>query len=106
MNDLPTPGLSGRMTVLTEDKRRAIYAAERYTTDLGIIEMAKWMDIPNWSFAGASESQCVDAQAGIDATEVTLLSMQAGANLNHNVGYLDFGLTCAPCSGSPPCSIA
>jgi len=54
------------------------------------------MDIPNWSFAGTSDSQCVDAQTGIDATEVTLLSMQAGANLNHDVGYLDFGLTCAP----------
>jgi len=71
-------------------------SAERYTTDLGILEMARWMDIPNWSFAGTSDSHCVDAQAGIDATQVTLLSMQAGANLNHDVGYLDFGLTCAP----------
>jgi trimethylamine--corrinoid protein Co-methyltransferase len=71
-------------------------SAERYTTDLGILEMARWMDIPNWSFAGTSDSQCVDARAGNPATEVTLLSMQAGANLNHDVGYLDFGLTCAP----------
>jgi len=71
-------------------------SAERYTTDLGIIEMAKWMDIPNWGFAGTSDSQCVDTQAGIDATEVTLLSMQAGSNLNHDIGYLGFGLTCAP----------
>jgi len=71
-------------------------SAERYTTDLGILEMARWLDIPNWSFAGTSDSQCVDAQAGIDATELTLLAMQAGANLNHDVGYLDFGLTCAP----------
>jgi len=71
-------------------------AAERYTTDLGILEMARWMDIPNWSFAGTSDSHCVDAQAAIDATQVTLFSMQAGANLNHDVGYLDFGLTCAP----------
>jgi len=71
-------------------------SAERYTTDLGILEMARWMDIPNWSFAGTSDSQCVDAQAGIDAAQVTLLSMQAGANLNHDIGYLDFGLTCSP----------
>jgi trimethylamine--corrinoid protein Co-methyltransferase len=71
-------------------------SAERYTTDLGIIEMAKWLDIPNWSFAGTSDSQCVDTQAGIDTTEVTLLCMQAGGNLNHDVGYLDFGMTCAP----------
>ena len=71
--------------------RQLYNSAERYSTDLGIIEMAKWMDIPNWSFAGTSDSQCVDAQAGIDATQVTLLSMQAGANLNHDLGYLDAG---------------
>jgi trimethylamine---corrinoid protein Co-methyltransferase len=71
-------------------------SAERYPTELGIIEMAKWLGIPNWSFAGTSDSQCVDAQAGLDAAQVTLLAIQAGSNLNHDVGYLDFGLTCAP----------
>jgi trimethylamine--corrinoid protein Co-methyltransferase len=35
----------------------------------------------------------VDAQAGLDIAELTLLSMQAGSNLNHDIGYLDFGLT-------------
>ena len=85
---------SGKLDMVT---LQTLYnAAERYTTDLGIIEMAKWLDLPNWNFAGTSDSQCVDTQAGIDATEVTLLSMQAGSNLNHDIGYLDFGLTCAP----------
>ena len=73
---------------------QALYnSAEYYTTYLGITEMAKWMDIPNWGYAGTSDSQCVDANAGIDITELTLLSMQAGSNLNHDIGYLDFGLT-------------
>jgi trimethylamine--corrinoid protein Co-methyltransferase len=71
-------------------------SAERYTNDLGVIEMAKWMDIPNWGFAGTSDSHGVDTQSGIDATEITVLSMQAGSNLNHDIGYLGFGLTCAP----------
>lgn len=76
---------------------QALYnSAEYYTTYLGIVEMAKWMNIPNWGYAGTSDSQCVDAQAGIDATELTLLSMQAGSNLNHDIGYLDFGLSCGP----------
>jgi trimethylamine--corrinoid protein Co-methyltransferase len=57
--------------------------------------MAKWMDIPNWGYAGTSDSQCVDANAGVDIAELTLLSMQAGSNLNHDIGYLDFGLTAA-----------
>jgi len=73
---------------------QALYnSAEYYTTYLGITEMAKWMDIPNWGYAGTSDSQCVDANAGLDIAELTLLSMQAGSNLNHDIGYLDFGLT-------------
>jgi trimethylamine--corrinoid protein Co-methyltransferase len=76
---------------------QALYnSAEYYTTLLGMVEMAKWMDIPNWGYAGTSDSQCCDAQAGLDIAELTLLSMQAGSNLNHDIGYLDFGLTCSP----------
>ena len=71
---------------------QALYnSAEYYTTILGITEMAKWLDIPNWGYAGTSDSQCVDANAGIDITELTLLSMQAGSNLNPDIGYLDVG---------------
>jgi len=72
---------------------QALYnSAEYYTTILGICEMAKWLDLPNWGYAGTSDSHVVDAQAGMDAAELTLLSMQAGSNLNHDIGYLAFGL--------------
>jgi trimethylamine--corrinoid protein Co-methyltransferase len=76
---------------------QALYnSAEYYTTLLGMVEMAKWMDIPNWGYAGTSDSQTCDAQAGLDIAELTLLSMQSGSNLNHDIGYVDFGLTCSP----------
>ena len=55
--------------------------------------MAKWLDIPNWGFSGHTDAQVVDAQAGMEADEITKLSMQLGANLNHDVGYMDFGLS-------------
>ena len=72
---------------------QALYnSAEYYTTILGICEMAKWLDLPNWGYAGSSDSHLVDAQAGMDSAELTLLSMQAGSNLNHDIGYLAFGL--------------
>ena len=58
-----------------------------------LVEMAKWLDIPNWGNAGTSDSQLLDAQAGMEATQLTFLAMQAGSNLSHDVGYLDFGLT-------------
>ena len=42
---------------------QALYnSAEYYTTYLGIVEMAKWMDIPNWGYAGTSDSQCCRRQ--------------------------------------------
>ncbi|MCL5942389.1 MAG: trimethylamine methyltransferase family protein [Actinobacteria bacterium] len=70
-------------------------AVEYLMTYMCAVEMAKWLDIPNWGYAGTSDSQLLDAQAGLEAAELTLLAMQAGSNLNHDVGYLDFGLTCS-----------
>jgi len=60
---------------------------------MALVEMAKWLDIPNWGNAGTSDSQALDAQAGMEATQITFLAMQAGSNLAHDVGYLDFGMT-------------
>lgn len=71
----------------------AYNAVEGYLIEMGMVEMAKWLDLPNFANAGTSDSQGVDAQAGIDIAEETLLVMQAGSNLNHNAGYLDFGMT-------------
>ncbi len=68
-------------------------APEYLMTYLGAIEMARWLDLPNWGYGGTSDSQVVDAQAGMEAGELTLLAMMAGSNLNHDVGYLDYGLT-------------
>jgi trimethylamine--corrinoid protein Co-methyltransferase len=59
------------------------------------VEMAKWLDLPNWGNAGTSDSQLPDAQMGMEANQMTLLAMLAGSNLAHDVGYLDFGLTCS-----------
>ena len=71
----------------------AYNAVEGYSIEMGMVEMAKWLDIPNFANAGTSDAQLVDAQAGLDIAMETLLVMQAGSNLNHNAGYLDFGLT-------------
>jgi trimethylamine--corrinoid protein Co-methyltransferase len=68
-------------------------AVEYLMTYMCAVEMAKWLDIPNWGYAGTSDSQTLDAQAGMEATQITFLAMQAGSNLSHDVGYLDFGLT-------------
>jgi len=68
-------------------------APEYLMTLLCQIEMARWLDLPNWGYGGTSDSQVVDAQAGMEIGELAFLSLAAGSNLNHDVGYLDFGLT-------------
>jgi len=60
---------------------------------LAIIEMSHYYSLPNWGYAGTSDSQIPDGQATFEAGLLTFLAEMAGSNLNHDVGYLDFGLT-------------
>jgi trimethylamine---corrinoid protein Co-methyltransferase len=57
------------------------------------VELARWLDLPNWGYAGTTDAQAIDAQAGMETAELTLLSLAVGSNLNHDLGYLDFGMT-------------
>ena len=57
------------------------------------VDLARWLDLPNWGYAGTTDAQVIDAQAGMETAELTLLSLAVGSNLNHDLGYLDFGMT-------------
>jgi len=49
--------------------------------------------LPIWSFAGASDSKVVDAQAGSEAMFSIITAMLSRCNLIHDVGYLEYGST-------------
>ncbi|HPA14075.1 MAG TPA: trimethylamine methyltransferase family protein [Desulfobacterales bacterium] len=68
-------------------------APEYYLAYMAIIEMSHYYNLPSWGYAGTSDSQVPDGQAVFEAGLSTFLSTMSGANLNHDVGYLDFGLT-------------
>jgi len=68
-------------------------APEYLLSYLAIIEMSHYYQLPNWGYAGTSDSQIPDGQATFEAGLLTFLAEMAGSNLNHDVGYLDFGLT-------------
>ena len=68
-------------------------APEYLLAYLAAIEMSHYYDLPNWGYAGTSDSQIPDGQATFEAGLMTFLSAMAGSNLNHDVGYLDFGRT-------------
>jgi trimethylamine---corrinoid protein Co-methyltransferase len=68
-------------------------APEYLLAYLAVIEMVHYYALPNWGYAGTSDSQIPDEQAVFEAGLLTFLSAMAGSNLNHDVGYLDFGRT-------------
>ena len=68
-------------------------APEYYLSYLAEIEMAHHYDLPCWGYAGHSDAQIPDGQAAQESGMITFLAVMAGANLCHDVGYLDFGRT-------------
>ena len=49
--------------------------------------------LPIWAFAGASDAKVMDAQAGAEAMFSIITAMLSGANLIHDVGFLEYGNT-------------
>ena len=56
-------------------------------------EMAHYYKIPMWGTAGCSDSKALDEQSAIEATASIMMSAMSGANLIHDVGYLEGGTT-------------
>ena len=68
-------------------------APEYYLAYLAMIDMCHHVNLPSWGYAGTSDAHIPDGQATFEAGLLTFMSAMAGANLNHDVGYLDFGRT-------------
>ena len=50
-------------------------------------------DIPIWSYAGATDSKILDAQAGAEGMMSIMTSMLSRCNVIHDVGYMESGHT-------------
>lgn len=59
-------------------------------------EMGRFYNLPVWGYAGHSDSKVVDGQAAADAQFSVLVAFLTKTNLNHDVGYLESGLTGSP----------
>jgi trimethylamine--corrinoid protein Co-methyltransferase len=80
--------------VLDMSTAQCSYNAPEYLLSyITIIEMSHFYNLPNWGYAGTSDSQAPDGQAAFEAGLETFIAEMAGSNLNHDVGYLDFGRT-------------
>lgn len=59
-------------------------------------EMGHFYGLPVWGYSAHSDSKVIDGQAAVDAQFSILVALLARTNLNHDVGYLDAGLTNSP----------
>jgi trimethylamine--corrinoid protein Co-methyltransferase len=67
-------------------------APELALISAAMTDVAKWLGVPMFSTAGCSDSKVLDQQAAIEATMSVTLAALSGANLIHDVGYLESGL--------------
>ena len=63
-------------------------------TQAGLCELGRNLyKLPTWGFAGCSASKLADTQAINEAATYIFMAGLTGTNLNHDLGYLEFGLT-------------
>ncbi|MGD2145795.1 MAG: trimethylamine methyltransferase family protein [Anaerolineae bacterium] len=75
----------------------SVYSAPEFElARVAVAEMGRYYDLPTWGYAGHSDSCVMDEQAAADAAFSVLISLLAGSNLVHDVGYLEAGLTTSP----------
>lgn len=75
----------------------SVYGAPEFQlARVAAAEMGRFYGLPVWGYAGHSDSKVVDGQAAADAQFSVLVAFLARTNLNHDVGYLESGLTGSP----------
>jgi trimethylamine--corrinoid protein Co-methyltransferase len=75
----------------------SVYGAPEFQlARLAVADLGRYYGLPTWGYAGHSDSCLFDEQAAADAAFSTLVAMQSGTNLVHDVGYLEAGLTNSP----------
>ena len=60
---------------------------------MGSTEVYHYLDLPIFGLAGATDAKIVDAQAGVEAAFQIMLAKGSGANLIHDIGFIDSGMT-------------
>lgn len=86
--------IGGVLTIMDMRDAQMSYGAPELSLALsGFTDIAHYYGVPTWGTAGCSDSKLPDEQAAVEATFSCLFSMLSGANLVHDVGYLESGKT-------------
>ena len=70
------------------------YASPEFQLTKAVVaELGRWYGTPTWGYAGCSDAKVMDGQAALEAMLSVLMAKFSGANLIHDVGYMESGLT-------------
>jgi len=74
-----------------------VYGAPEFMLHcMGMAELAHYYyHAPVWGFSGCADAKLPDVQAGVESALWILWTALSGANLVHDVGYVESGLTCS-----------
>lgn len=86
--------MGGVFTIM--DMRTTIFSYGAPEFDLmmaALADVSDFLDIPMFGTCGCTDAKVVDEQALIEGAISILMTAQSGANLNHDVGYIEHGNT-------------
>jgi trimethylamine--corrinoid protein Co-methyltransferase len=62
-------------------------------TKSALAQLGRWYGIPTWGYAGCTDAKVMDEQAALESLLSVMMAKFSGANLIHDVGYMESGLT-------------
>jgi len=75
----------------------SVYGAPEFDlARLAVAELARFYHLPNFGYAGPTDSCALDEQAATDAALSVLVAQLSGQHVVHDIGYMEAGLTYSP----------
>lgn len=86
--------MGGVVSIMDMLKSVLAYGApELSLQSAALTEMAHYLGLPMWSTGGCTDSKIVDEQAAVEGAISILFAGLSGADLVHDVGYIESGMT-------------
>jgi len=86
--------MGGVLTIMDMSSMVFSYGSPEFDLHMAAYaDVAHYLHLPMFGTAGCSDSCLADEQAGIEAALSIALTALAGSNLNHDVGYIEYGST-------------
>ncbi|MBW2057644.1 MAG: trimethylamine methyltransferase family protein [Deltaproteobacteria bacterium] len=90
-----TPHIMGGVVSIMDMRHSTLSygAPELSLFSAALTDMAKYLGLPVWSTAGCTDAKVLEPQAALEAALSIHSAMLSGANLVHDVGYTESGMT-------------